>query len=258
MNILDVLSNTTLAAISTDVQAAMVLNAQQYAEEEFLYGRIGTEHTDLQYRAEFPVEHEGLWNQPGNVGNDPGSIGAGKPTAGYNFTPGKTATLSAKGPAGAYANVYLYMRLPTPTTLPKRLVDSRTFQIQDLSGWQALEFQSQITMAGLTYNLAWQANIVKKVWRVFNFTATQWMESLSIPFPDFTKPVILAAAFALDGQSATHVTLTINGTKYPVGIQQAATPTKNADKFTTAVQIDPKPGGSCALQISQHDVRFAL
>lgn len=245
---------------ATDQVAKEHLNA----EDAFLYGRFGQEYWALQRYPEWKTEMLYRWNQPGNVGNDPSNIGSGKPTASYSFDPGDTATLTAKGPVNAWANIYLYMKLPTPTAIPRRLVDSRTFLIQDLSGWQALEFQSQIVMGGLVFNMAWQANIVKKVWRYFDYTSTKWVDSFGnfvggMPFPDFTKPVSIAAEFSLpNGKSVTHEALTINGTKYPVGITQQATviADKTAAKFTTAAQIDPKPSGSCSLQISQHDVRY--
>jgi hypothetical protein len=245
-------------AINPYVSAQVAIEHQK-AEDAFLNGRFGQEFLGLQRMTLAPKETTMLWTQPGNVGNDPGKIGPGQPVAGYGWSPGETATLIAKAPSTQWANVYLYMKLPTPTALPRRLVDSRTFLIQDLSGWQALEFQSQVAMGGLTYNMAWQANFVQKRWRYFDYTNTKWIEvplAASVSFPDFTKPVTLAAEFALDGQSTTHVALTINGTRYAVGIRQAATAKNPPDKLTTAVQIDPKPAGSCSLQISQHDVRY--
>lgn len=263
---MDQATQLALDSIVERYAADQVVKERLNAEDAFLYGRFGQEFLGLQNYREASAQLNYRWNQPGNVGNDPGQIGTGKPSATYTYaagdaSSGDAAVLTAKGPANAWANIYFYMKLPTPVALPRRLVDSRTFLIQDLSGWQALEWQSQITMNGLTYNMAWQANLNSKRWRYFDYTKTQWIEILPsniFPFPDFTKPVTLAAEFALDGQSTTHVALTINGTKYHVGIKQAATviADKSAAKFTSAVQIDPKPGGSCSLQISQHDVRY--
>lgn len=263
---MDQATQLALDSIIEQYAADRVARTSQITEDAFLYGRFGQEFLGLHNYPEFPGEVLNRWYQPGNVGNDPDKIGSSGPKATYTFRPGSDnapAILTTKGPTGAYANIYFYMKLPTPTALPRRLVDSRTFLIQDLSGWQALEWQSQITMNGLTYNMAWQANLNSKRWRYFDYTKTQWIEILPsniFPFPDFTKPVTLAAEFALDGQSTTHVALTINGAKYPAGIKQAATAIadKSASKATTAVQIDPKPSGNCSLQISQHDVRYVL
>jgi hypothetical protein len=256
VNISDILSTTTLDAISTDVQAAMMVNAQQYAQDEFLAGRIGQAYLGLHHYPEAARELLNHWTQPGNVGNDPQNIGTGKPTASYTFTPDDPAILTAVGPPNDYANIYLYMKLSQPPSTIRRIVDMRAFQIKDLTGWQALEFQWQFTQGGLTKNGAWQANMVRKVWRYFDYTNTKWVDFPSIPFPEWTIiPVNIAAEFALDGSSVTHESLTLNGVKYLVGIKQNATPTKNADKATIAVQIDPKKGGACALAISQCDLR---
>lgn len=267
MNILDVLSNTTLAAISTDVQAAMAVNAQQYAqtqiplatakvqkqtEDDFLYGRNG-EFLDLQRRPESKIETIGSWHYNGNVGNDPDKIGPGHPTAAYSWTPGDTGILTATGSVGV--NVYLYMPLPMPATLPRRVVDCRTHRILNTATWRAPEFQFQFVKDGQLHNAALQWHLLTKKLKYFIYGDTWHEFPFQPPFPDFTKPVQTYAEFAMDAKTTTHVSVTINGATYPLGVTNPTFPKVQADKFTVGVQIDPQVG-SCALQISQHDVRF--
>ena len=231
----------------------------QQCEDAFISG-IGYVYGNLQRWPMNSQNKEGLftWTQPGNVGNDPGQIGAGHPTTQASLTPGDVAQFTAKSPVGVYANAYFYMALPVPEVMPTRFVDFRTHQIADLSGWQALEFQQQLIWNGKIYNMAWQFNINGKVVRCFDYTKSQWLPLLTIPFPDMTKPLVTICEFAIDSFRTTHVAITINGVRYPVGVRQPATlTTSKANKLTAGEQIDPNNKGlQCAMSVSNIELRY--
>lgn len=269
MNINDLLSTNTNDAISTDLEAAMLANAQNYAkiqippavaaaqklsEDAFLYGRNG-EYLDLQRVAEATKETIGRWHYNGNVGNDPGNIGSGNPTATYTWTPGDTAILTAKGSLLGQANVYFYMPLELTLALPRRIVDHRIHQIADPRPWRAPEFQWQQIRNGALHNGAIQFNLLTKKLRYFVYGGT-WLEFANQPpFPDFSKPVETYTEYALDAKSTTHVAITINGSRYELGVTNQTFAKAVADKFTIAVQIDPLKDGNCTLAISACDLR---
>jgi len=229
-------------------------------EDAFISGK-GKVYSTLQRWPMNAQNKEGLftWTQPGNVGNDPDKIGPGNPTAVASFTPGDSASFTAKSPVGVYANAYLYMVLPVPETFPTRLVDFRTHTISDLSGWQALEFQQQLQWNGKIYNCAYQFNINAKTVRIFDYTSSKWIAlPVTIPFPDLSKPLVTIAEFALDSFGTTHVALTINGARYSVGVKQLSTlTTSKVNKYTCGEQIDPNNKGlQCQVSVGNIEVRF--
>lgn len=238
-----------------ELETAIDHICQRRTEDAFLNDTQGQAFLGLHRLPIVDKETLWHWTQPGNVGNDPGKIGQGNPTAEFSFTPGDPAKFTAKGPTNAQANVYLYMALPIPKSLPARVVDIRTHQIADLTGWQALEWQEQLTMGGKIYNLAWQFSFTSGV-RIFNYGLSKWEPVASVPMPDFTKPVKTKCSFSLNATGVIHESIEINGTLYPVGLSHDAIPTKFGDKLTIAEQIDPKRGGLCSLAISQLDLRY--
>lgn len=231
--------------------------ARGNAEDAFLYGKYG-EYLNLQRATEMTKETVGHWHFGGNVGNNPGEIGAGHPTVTYTFTPGDTAVLTAKGSLLGQANLYYYMPLamPVPTSLPRRIVDVRTFQIVYLKPWRALEWQSQIIRAGKIHNCAIQLEVLNKTVNYFIYGDTWHPFPQQPAFPDLTKPVQIYTEFALDEKSTTHVAITINGVRYPLGVTNPVFNKTAGDKATCAIQIDPFKDGNCSLQISDCSLRL--
>jgi hypothetical protein len=172
------------------------------------------------------------------------------------WTPCDPALFTCNGVPKQEDNFYFYMPLPMPAVLPWMVVDDRAHKIADLTNWQGLEWQEQITLNGKIYNMAYQFSLSSGV-RIYDKTHEQWIATPNqIPLPDFTKGVKTRCLFALGTSGVTHVSITINGVPYPVGVTQAATPTKNANKFTIAEQVDPKPGGACALSVGNVELRY--
>lgn len=242
--------------MSDEAALASGIIARGNVEDAFLFGKYG-EYLNLQRATETAKETIWRWTQPGNVGNDPSKIGPGNPTATHTWTPGDVATLTAKGSAIAQANIYFYMSLPMLAVMPKRVVDHRIHQIVDLSTWRAPEWQWQETRGGMIRNGALQFNLLTKKLRYFVYNDT-WHDFLTQPpFPDFTKPVETWTEFALDAGGITHVAVTINGSRYALGVTNPAVAKAGAaDKLTVATQIDPLKDGFCSLAITACDLRL--
>lgn len=216
-------------------------------------GRI---YSNLQQLMADPGNKENLfrWTQPSNAGNTGGP--SGKKHGTFTWVPGQG--LGVWPIAEQEDNFYLYMLLPPPVTAPTLFNDFRTHQIQNLAGWQALEFEQQLTWFGRIHNMAWQFAIVEKAVRYFDYQHSKWIAT-TIPLPDLTKPVTTIAEFAVDtvAGTTTHIALTVNGVRYPVGITQTAAPTTGANKLTIAEQIDPQQAGkACSLLIGNIELRY--
>lgn len=247
----------TLIEVSSAVDAACTRAAakeHQNYEDAFLGGKLGSEYLGLHRYPESVKEGIYRWYQPPVVGNtDPKKI---VPHGLHNWSAGDPGLFSCKGAPNQEDNFYVYMLLPNGP-LPRRIFDFRTHQITDPSQWQALEWQSQITVGGKTHNMAVQAEMIDKVWRFFDYTNKKWIAfPAGMPFPDFTKPVQTITEFGLDSSSTTHIALYINGTRYVLNVAQSATITTGSDKATVAFQIDPKKGAVCDLAIAQIDLRM--
>lgn len=102
MNLSGIFSSTTLDAVSTDVQAAMMVNAQQYAQDEFLAGRIGQAYLGLHRLPESAKEAMYRWTFPANVGNtDPTKKVAHGP---HTWAAGDPALFTCQGAPGIEDN----------------------------------------------------------------------------------------------------------------------------------------------------------
>lgn len=107
---------------------------------------------------------------------------------------------------------------------------------------QAIEFECQQVLDGWVYNFAWQAVYPSHVWRVFNYAANTW-DSVGITFTAFTPGTWhhVMAEYHSDAAAHTvvHDALTVDGTRYPVGITHPAFHSGDANnQFTNAVQLD--------------------
>jgi hypothetical protein len=110
---------------------------------------------------------------------------------------------------------------------------------QYASSPQAIEFECQQTVNGLTYNFAWQADYDSNTWRVFNYTTKIW-EPTGIPFQRFAPDTWhhIAATFHIAGTQAIHDALIVDGQTINANISHEATQAGNRDEFTTGFQLD--------------------
>lgn len=225
-----------------------------YADDSYINGVIGETYSGLHRMGNSTKENQFKWLQPANVGNtDPKAV---VPHGTYAWLPGDPATFTCKGAPANEDNFYFYMPLPIPSSLPKAVVDERTHTISDLTGWQALEWQQQLTFHGATYNMAWQFSITSGV-RTFNFNTQKWQSVLGISMPDFSKGVRTKCVYTLKEDGTTiHESIEINGVKYTVGTSQKPNLLGKPDKFTISEQVDPKKGGYCVLSIGNIELRY--
>ena len=111
----------------------------------------------------------------------------------------------------------------------------------------AIEFECQQSVGGYTYNFAWQAAYVEGVWRVFDYAATRWDTATMVPFSKLTPGTWhhIKAEFHDDtsAHTVTHDALTIDGTRYAVGMVHDAPFTAKSDHFTNAFQLDTNRSG---------------
>lgn len=191
----------------------------------------------------------GSWGDAGGTlaNSNPGTstIPHGKAT----WTPSATGTRLDFKPAAPWDNLYLYTKLPFPAIVPTHLVDIRRIQMTaaDLAGAQCLESDFQITVNGILHNMGIQINFNAKAVRYFTYVSGgngHWTAIPGIPLPDVTQPLDFLAEFKIDAATTTHVALSLNGVRYPIGITQPATHTNGGNKFTTAVQLDSTGKGS--------------
>lgn len=113
---------------------------------------------------------------------------------------------------------------------------------------QAIEFECQQQLGGWFYNFAWQADYSEGQWRTFDYGAQQW-DATSVPFSPLTpgKWHRILGEFHDDiaHHTITHDALTIDGTRYPVGVAHNAAHTGDpTDKFTNAFQLDTNAAGT--------------
>lgn len=252
MNILDVLSNTTLAAISTDVQAAMVLNAQQYAEEEFLAGRIGEAYLGLQNYPDIGAESLNCWYQKPNVGNTPPI--KPKPHGTYTWTPGPSGLFTFAAAPTNEDNFYRFMMVKQPAKFYTSARDTREYVLLNLPGWQGMEWQFQLQGWGVKITAAYQLSTSSGV-RVWDMTLNNW-KKINVPLPDLSQPVVADCKYSMNAKELTHETITLNGKEYEVGNVQP-TVASAATKFTICDQVDPKVGGIGSFKANDISVRLA-
>lgn len=226
-------------------------------DNAFLFDQIGVAFTDLHLLPTAPQESQVGWFQPGNVGNSGG--GSAKAHGTSTWIPGALVTTK---PVIPYDNFYFVLDLPVPETAPSRFVSVRQHSINNLNGWQALEFEHHFQWNGKIYNMAWQFDIADKAVRYFHYTGdpkTEDWVSTKIPLPSLTD-LVTVAEFSIDTLTGTvtHVALTINGKLYPVNVTQQATAKPGIpNKLTIAEQMDstakPVP---FSMTIGQCDLRY--
>ncbi len=257
------LANDLDIAIDAYISREQPAYAQAFAKDAFMSGSLGKVYPGLQ-RAAMALNNKeirNLWGQPNNVGNTGGPSARAHGT--FTWTPGETGIFTCQAAMPNIEDNFYYM-MPldvNPDREPNWFVDSRLFRIVDLSGWQALEWQFQRTGADLiTHNCAYQLSIPSKQVRYFKYTNPQaWIPIPSIPFPDLTLPLSIQGEFRTGKDITTHVSLTLNGKKYDVGVTQPANDERrNLPKLTIAFQVDPnKLGKVCSLQVGDTELRAA-
>lgn len=188
------------------------------------------------------------WIQPGNVGNTGG--GSSAPHGAFQMIPaaavGSPATFTAQG-AIPYDNGYWYAVLDNVGRFSAATRFRYDLAVQagwaDLAAMQALEFELQLTVAGLVHNMAWQADSASKLWRTFNYSTKQW-EPTGIVFDSSLtagKFCPISAEFVINpDKSVTHASLVINGVANALAITHVSVQSDpaTANYLHAAFQLD--------------------
>jgi hypothetical protein len=160
-------------------------------------------------------------------------------------------------PGAGWDNIFIYERFPLPQALPGIVIDRRTFSFNptDRPLANAVEWQQEFKWNGFVFNCGWQWNFSSKLFRIFDYNAKSW-KATSVPFTDLgSTPINVMTKHILDGtkNTTTHVSITINGTEYPVNVTQPATPTTIGNKYTVSLlQLDSNKNGDL-FGINIHD-----
>ena len=190
---------------------------------------------------------DNAWQTCGACGNDhaTGSVagssyqnGVGSPS-----TDG-SSTQFVVTPTVAYSNAYWYQEHTPISGGIKALTYEFDLYVPASAGSapQAIEFECQQQLSGWVYNFAWQANYVEHAWKTFDYGAARW-DSSGIPFSAFAPGTWHHIIAEYHNDTINHVVihdaLTVDGTRYAVGIRHNAfnAPTWG-DKFTNAFQLD--------------------
>lgn len=238
---------------------------QQVEQEKFANADLQTEIADLQKQlASKDQTSSGItrvlpflnkstaWIQAGSKGNtDPKP---GDPVGKFIMTPGDEANWYCAG-AEAYNNAYWYQ---------KRLNENGSrfiypFEIRfmtqaDIDACNEVEIEWQMNKDDLVYNMAWQNDPKGKgFWKTFLYNGgkplldangkrvNQWPPT-AIPATKFVPGVWVkvVAEFFCDtiNHKVTHVSLTIDGKLYPVGITRYAFPQVQGDYVSLGFQLD--------------------
>jgi hypothetical protein len=191
------------------------------------------------------LENRADWVQPGNVGNTGG--GSSAPHGVFQMISGSPATFVAHG-AVPYDNGYWYNVLDNTGLLSncKRFRYDLSAQAgwDDIAAMQALEFELQLTVAGLVFNMAFQADSVTKLWRTFNYATKQW-EPTGIVFDSSLmagKFCAISAEFIINSndKSVTHVSLTVDDLVHALAVTHVSVQSDpaTANYLHVAFQLD--------------------
>lgn len=243
--------DTSLVALNSSIGALTMQNtllvtevATQQAEIDALKAKLASIAPPSTSAIVLP-ELQALtdWKQPGNAGDTGGS--STKPSGTFTLTPGVEATFSCKG-AYPYNNGFWYRKAWGSTYNDRsRILYEMELQFPtqaDLDASQAVEFQCQQSVGGVTFNMAWQAELRSKIWRTFDYANRAWV---ALPTPISTA-VFLSGSWTkvssefqrnTDG-TITHVSLTLNGAKSSVGITRPGVRDGSKDYFSHAFQLD--------------------
>jgi hypothetical protein len=209
------------------------------------------------------LEKRNDWIQPGNVGNTGG--GSTAPHGTFNMIPGSPATFTCQG-AIPYDNGYWYTVIDNTGLLSNAKRFRYDLEVQagwdDLAAMQALEFELQLTIAGLVFNMAWQADSVTKLWRTFNYSIKQW-EPTQIAFDSALmagKFCSISSEFVINpDKSVTHSLLSIDGLSHALAITHvsAQSDPATANYLHAAFQLDSNgatPPTAYSVQVREMNV----
>lgn len=223
-------------------------------QKDVVAGRKLTVLSNLQL---YPLgkESQQNWTDAGGQKADTNPAINTTPHGTLTYPPGFPSLFSAS-PAAPYDNFFLFLDLPLPSSRPTSLADIRRYDGLIVANHQGLEMDFQLTWNGVTHNMAWQFNFFSNQVRYFNHRAQQWVAT-SIPLPDFSQSVSIAAEYQLDDSNTTHSALTLNGITYPVNVIQPGTPTAAGNKFTMATQLDSRnPVHPLSVKVGKVEVRY--
>ncbi len=192
------------------------------------------------------IEEQTDWQTCGNCGNS-GATGA---TASYSMTrgissPSKDGSSSQFWIGGSYPykNAYWYIgHSGSPSTPVSYLRYEFDIYVpsQYYSAPQAIEFECQQKANGYVYNFAWQADYARSQWRIFNYVTRAW-EPTNVPLKKFSANTWhhVIAEYHAQGSTVYHDALTIDGTRYTVGVKHAAKYVGTTGHYlTNAFQLD--------------------
>lgn len=188
------------------------------------------------------------WGDPGGTKADSNPNTVVKPHGTAIWVPGTAITPAHLSFTAAVAgdNEYLFMGLTTPAVPPILFYSSRTYQCT-AAQFAALicpESDSQLTWAGWVYNFGTQGNAAG--WKFFQYgNPGHWvLINPVIPVPDFVSaPVKFDTLSTIDTAAHTVTRLAIrinNGPWIPVNMVMQAYNSGGGNKYTCAVQLDPK------------------
>ena len=192
------------------------------------------------------IEEQSAWLTCGNCGNTGGSVGN---TATYLMERGislpsldSSAARYSIGGSYSYANAYWYIRQPAPATRINNLRYEFDLFIpaEFASAPQAIEFECQQQIGGYIYNFAWQAEYPQKIWRTFDYVNRRW-DSTSVAVNQLTPDQWhhIVAEYHTTDTTVVHDALTIDGTRYDVGVTHSAKYVGGTSKaLTNAFQLD--------------------
>lgn len=188
------------------------------------------------------------WGDPGGTKADNNPNTVVKPHGAAVFIPGTAITPAhlAFNPAAVGDNEYLFMGLTTPAVPPILFYSSRTYQCTaaEFAALICPEADSQITWAGWVYNFGIQGNPAG--WRFYKYgNPGDWvLIEPVIPVPDFVSaPMKFDTMSTIDTVAHTVTRLAIrinNGPWIPVNMTLPAYNSGGGNKYTCAVQLDPK------------------
>lgn len=131
----------------------------------------------------------------------------------------------------------------------------------DVAASQAIEFELQQNVAGMRYNMAWQADLAgSKLWRTFDFAGQRWQPTtIPVTVASFADRWLnVRADYARNpDNSLTHVGLTVDGIYYPINVTRKATTQSGAEYLNMAHQMDGN-GKAQAYSLKLRDVNLCL
>jgi hypothetical protein len=198
------------------------------------------------------------WKQPGNAG-DTGGPNPSLPSGTMIWTPGAIATQLIQ-PNYPYNNAYWYLPLGAFNWANYFIYDMQVQYANNtaISVSQALEFELQQNVNDQIFNMAWQADFGGGFWRTFDKANRRWVATnIRVSRSLFSNSawVSISAEYSRTASTTTHVSLTINGVRYGVGVTRPSVPAVQSDYLNAAYQLDSNKD---AVSYSTHTTHMSV